>query len=62
MLDFIMDWFRSRGLSRVELRVAAGNQVGSAFWRKQGFEEFTTTLYRELGQEPDGPGPDNRKK
>jgi ribosomal protein S18 acetylase RimI-like enzyme len=61
MLDFMLEWFRSRGLSRVELRVAAGNQIGNTFWRKQGFQEFTSTLYREFGQEPRGTGLDNRK-
>ncbi len=48
MLDSVFHWLRSRGLSRVELRVATGNQIARAFWRKQGFEEFTRTLSREL--------------
>ena len=43
-----LDWFRSRGIDRIELSVAAGNQAGYSFWRKHGFGEYAHQLYRPL--------------
>jgi hypothetical protein len=33
---------------RVEVRVAARNRVGQAFWRGLGFEDFVDVLDRQL--------------
>lgn len=48
MLDSILEWYRSRGISRIELRVVPKNRIGYSFWRKHGFEECTHTLLRTL--------------
>jgi ribosomal protein S18 acetylase RimI-like enzyme len=49
MLDSILEWYRSRGISRIELRVVPHNRIGYSFWRKHGFKECTHTLFRHLG-------------
>ena len=41
-------WARARGASRVEVRVAARNAEGQAFWRALGFGDFVDVLERHL--------------
>lgn len=41
-------WARERGVPRVEVRVAAHNDAGRAFWRAQGFGDFMDVLQRRL--------------
>ena len=41
-------WARERGASRVEVRVAARNAAGQAFWRSLGFGAFVDVLDRRL--------------
>ena len=41
-------WFREQGISRLELEVAATNEVSQAFWQKMGFAEFTKKLTMNL--------------
>ena len=36
------------GATRVEVRVAAYNDAGQAFWRAQGFGDFMDVLHRRL--------------
>jgi GNAT superfamily N-acetyltransferase len=48
MLEVTLEWFRQKGLDRVELRVAAKNGVAYSFWRKQGFADYVHELYREI--------------
>ncbi len=43
-----LDWARARGAARVEVRVAARNAEGQAFWRAQGFGNFVDVLDRRL--------------
>ena len=38
LVDRAMDWFRARGVDRVELYTHARNALGLRFWRKMGFE------------------------
>jgi ribosomal protein S18 acetylase RimI-like enzyme len=45
MLVRIFDWFASRNIDRIELSVAARNQVGYSFWRKHGFRDYRHRLY-----------------
>ncbi len=42
------EWGRVRGAERVEVRVAAGNAAGQAFWRSLGFNAFVDVLDRRL--------------
>ena len=48
MLSEILKWFQSKNIKRVELGIAAGNQMACAFWNKQGFRVFRHTLYSEI--------------
>lgn len=41
-------WARERGVSRVEVRVVAGNAAGQHFWRALGFGPFVDVLQRRL--------------
>jgi ribosomal protein S18 acetylase RimI-like enzyme len=41
-------WLRARGLARVALQVAVGNEEGRAFWRALGFELSMDVLERPL--------------
>jgi GNAT superfamily N-acetyltransferase len=43
-----LDWARAGGAARVEVRVAARNAEGQAFWRAQGFGDFVDVLDRRL--------------
>ena len=48
MLAEIFDWFKSRDIHRVELRVRVNNQVGYSFWEKHGFKDYEHQLYIDL--------------
>lgn len=37
MLDALIEWFKSQGIEKVELKVDARNAAGISFWRKNGF-------------------------
>ena len=41
-------WARGREAARVEVRVAAGNREGQAFWRALGFGDLMDVLQRRL--------------
>jgi len=43
-----MAWARERGVERIEIRVAAANSEGQAFWRAVGFGDFMDVLHRRL--------------
>ena len=48
MYNYIIRWFEGRGIKRIELDVIHGNAYAAAFWKKQGYTEFTRKLYREI--------------
>ena len=41
-------WARGRGVARMEVRVAAANREGQAFWRALGWGDFMDVLHRRL--------------
>ncbi|MFC1921304.1 GNAT family N-acetyltransferase [Chloroflexota bacterium] len=45
MLEKIFDWFKSNNIDRIEISVAAENEVGYSFWKKHGFRNFMYRLY-----------------
>ena len=47
LATFVMDWFRSRGIKRVELYVMKGLKA-SDFWSKMGFEVFMDRRFIEI--------------
>jgi ribosomal protein S18 acetylase RimI-like enzyme len=36
----VMEWFKEKGIRRIEVRVAHVNPEGQAFWAKQGFKDI----------------------
>jgi ribosomal protein S18 acetylase RimI-like enzyme len=48
LLEQAYVWFRSKGIDRVELRVASNNKVGYPFWKKQGFNDYVHVLYKDI--------------
>ena len=48
MLGEIIKWFQSRNIDRVELEVAAKNQVAYSFWKKHEFTDYRHRLYRQI--------------
>jgi GNAT superfamily N-acetyltransferase len=41
-------WFRKRGITRIELNVAAANEVSQTFWRRLGFRDSIHRWARDL--------------
>ncbi len=48
LAEAALAWVRERGVRRVEVRVAAGNPEGQAFWRALRFGELFHILHRRL--------------
>lgn len=48
LLDAAFTWFKSQGVSRVQLEVDVNNEVGLHFWRKMGFEKFEIVMRRDI--------------
>jgi len=46
MMDYINDWFGSRGLRKVLLNVDIENETGIRFWKSQGFEPYAMRMKR----------------
>ena len=44
----IMKWYQSKGIEHVELQTIDKNVVANSFWKKQGFNDFMRTLYKEI--------------
>ena len=42
------DWFKEKGLSRIELHAVAANSLGLKFWRKMGVEDFMIRMSKEI--------------
>lgn len=47
MTDFVIDWYRSLGIIRVELNVLSGLS-SSKYWSKIGFKEFMHRRFIEI--------------
>ena len=41
-------WVKDRGITRVEVRVAARNRESQAFWRSLGFDDLMDVLQRRI--------------
>lgn len=51
MLTRIVEWFKSKGVDRIELKVVAKNAIGCSFWEKQGFREYMKVMCWERNKE-----------
>jgi GNAT superfamily N-acetyltransferase len=47
MTSFVIDWFRSLGINRIELYVLKGLPA-SEYWSKMGFKEFMDRRFMEI--------------
>ena len=47
-LNYIHDWFRSRGLTNVMLNVDMENEIGIRFWSRQGYVPYATRMKHPL--------------
>jgi GNAT superfamily N-acetyltransferase len=52
MLMEIYEWFHSKSIQRIELRVVTENEIGYSFWKKHGFMEYMHVLYLERKDTP----------
>lgn len=43
----VIQWFQSKELKRVEVRVAVTNEVSTKFWRKMGFTTYLETMFKQ---------------
>jgi ribosomal protein S18 acetylase RimI-like enzyme len=48
LFERMMNWFQSKGLERIEVRVTVTNEISTRFWRKMGFETFAETMYQPV--------------
>jgi len=48
LVDAALDWVAARGVDRVEVQVAVGNDEGQAFWRARGFGPLMDVLQLRL--------------
>jgi ribosomal protein S18 acetylase RimI-like enzyme len=48
LVERALHWVSGRGLERCEIRVAASNAAGQAFWRALGFGDLMDVLQRRL--------------
>lgn len=44
----VQAWFKSRGVHRMETRVATTNEISTDFWRKMGFRPYATQVFKNL--------------
>ena len=47
ILNKVFEWFKSKDINRVELRVSVKNEKGYSFWKKHGFRDYIHILYVE---------------
>ena len=50
-LNYIHDWFHSRGLKDAMLNVAIDNETGNRFWVKQGYVPYATRMKYQFPDE-----------
>ena len=50
-LNYIHDWFHSRGLKDAMLNVAIDNETGNRFWIKQGYIPYATRMKYQFPEE-----------
>lgn len=50
-LNYIHDWFHSRGLKDAMLNVAIDNETGNRFWVKQGYVPYATRMKYQFPEE-----------
>lgn len=44
----LVNWFKSNGAERIDLKVHAGNESGITFWKKMGFTDFMHEMHKAI--------------
>jgi len=53
MVEYTVEWFTGRGITRTELDVSELNLAGLAFWRAVGFNDFQRVMVRKENAGPE---------
>ncbi len=48
MFNFLLDWFREKGVEYITLSFDHRNEGARAFWRKMGFEEWMVRVIKRI--------------
>jgi ribosomal protein S18 acetylase RimI-like enzyme len=48
LVEQTLDWFKTKGITRVDVTVAKKNEISTKFWRKMGFGDFKEILFRNI--------------
>jgi len=48
LVQGISQWFRSRGMTSIQMNVAHNNPVSQAFWRKIGCQDYLDHMWMKL--------------
>ncbi len=48
LVEQTLTWFKSKGITRVDVTVAKKNEISTKFWRKMGFGDFKEILFRNI--------------
>jgi GNAT superfamily N-acetyltransferase len=48
MYTAMCEWFRTKGVRRIEVRHSTSNQIAARFWPKMGFKPYLRTLFLNL--------------
>jgi len=48
MFTAMREWFRTKGVRRIEVRHSTFNEVAARFWPKMGFTPYLRTLFLDL--------------
>jgi ribosomal protein S18 acetylase RimI-like enzyme len=43
-----IEWFKSKGIKRTEVKIATTNELSSKFWRKIGMTSYLETMYMNI--------------
>ena len=43
-----IEWFKSKGIKRSEVKIATSNDVSSKFWRRIGMTSYLETMYMNI--------------
>ena len=54
LVEAVRAWARTQGVSRIRVGVMSRNERGHAFWKRQGAEDFFTTVTLAVRKEADG--------
>ena len=48
LVNKTIEWFKSRGIKRSEVKIATTNEVSLNFWRKIGMASYLETMYMDI--------------